>query len=134
MILSGLNIVVCGAATGGCAAALVLARAGATVTLVERVAKPKEIGAGIAIAENGLAVLESLGLHAALGVARTVTEVRIVDAFGRTLLAPRGKQPRAVMLRRSTLQGMLLDAVAKEPGIECRFGVEVTRATPLGEV
>ena len=134
MLLSGLNILVCGGATGGCAAALVLARAGATVLLVERVARPKEIGAGIAIAENGLAVLESLGLRDALTVARPVTEVRIVDALGRTLLAPRGEPPRAVMLRRSSLQGMLLDAVAKEPGIECRFGVEVTRASPLGDV
>jgi 2-polyprenyl-6-methoxyphenol hydroxylase-like FAD-dependent oxidoreductase len=134
MVLSGLNVLVSGGATGGCAAALVLARAGARVTLVERVARPKEIGAGIAIAENGLAVLESLGLGDALAAARPVTEVRIVDALGRTLLAPRGEPPRAVMLRRSTLQGMLLDAVAKEPGIECRFGVEVTRASPLGEV
>ena len=104
------------------------------MTLVERVAEPKEIGAGIAIAENGLAVLESLGLNDALAAARPVTEVRIVDALGRTLLAPRGEPPRAVMLRRSTLQGMLLDAVAKERGIECRFGVEVTRASPLGDV
>ena len=134
MVLSGLNVLVCGGATGGCAAALVLARAGARVTLVERVAEPKEIGAGIAIAENGLAVLESLGLNDALAVARPVTEVRIVDALGRTLLDPRGEPPRAVMLRRSTLQGMLLEAVAKEPGIECRFGVEVTRASPLGDV
>ena len=45
------------------------ARAGASVTLVERVAEPKAIGAGIAIAENGLAVLESLGLRDALAVA-----------------------------------------------------------------
>ena len=134
MVLSGLNVLVSGGATGGCAAALMLARAGARVTLVERVARPKEIGAGIAIAENGLAVLESLGLGDALAAARPVTEVRIVDALGRTLLAPRGEPPRAVMLRRSTLQGMLLDAVATEPGIECRFGVEVRRASPLGEV
>src|SRR5688572_3045895 len=134
MVLSGLTVTICGGATGGCAAALLLARAGARVTLLERVAEPRAIGAGIAIAENGLAVLESLGLHDALAAARPVTEVRIVDAFGRTLLAPRGEPPRAVMLRRSTLQGMLLDAVVKEPGIECRFGVEVTRASPLGEV
>src|SRR5688572_29334187 len=134
MVLSGLTVTICGGATGGCAAALLLARAGARVTLLERVAEPRAIGAGIAIAENGLAVLESLGLHDALAAARPVTEVRIVDALGRTLLAPRGAPPRAVMLRRSTLQGMLLDAVAKEPGIECRFGVEVTRASPLGEV
>ncbi len=134
MELSGLHVIVCGGATGGCAAALLLARAGARVTLVERVAEPRAIGAGIALAENGLAVLESLGFGPALAVARPVTEVRIVDARGRTLLAPRGDPPRAVMVRRSTLQGMLLDAVGGEPRIERRFGTEVLRATPGGEV
>jgi 2-polyprenyl-6-methoxyphenol hydroxylase-like FAD-dependent oxidoreductase len=134
MVLSGLTVTICGGATGGCAAALLLARAGARVTLLERIAEPRAIGAGIAIAENGLAVLESLGLGPALSVARPVTEVRIVDAHGRTLLAPRGQPPRAVLLRRSTLQGMLLDAVANEPNIERRFGTEVLRATTDGEV
>jgi 2-polyprenyl-6-methoxyphenol hydroxylase-like FAD-dependent oxidoreductase len=134
MVLSGLNVIVCGGATGGCAAALMLARAGADVTLLERVAEPRAIGAGIAIAENGLAVLESLGFRDALAVARPVSEVRIVDAAGRTLLAPRGKPPRAVLLRRSTLQGMLLDAVSGESRIERRFGTEVLRASPGGEV
>jgi 2-polyprenyl-6-methoxyphenol hydroxylase-like FAD-dependent oxidoreductase len=134
MVLSGLNVLVCGGATGGCAASLLLARAGATVTLVERVAEPKAIGAGIAIAENGLAVLESLGLTGALAMAPAVNEAKIVDERGRTLLAPRGQQPRAIMVRRSTLQGVLLDAVAREPGIQRRFGTEVIRATPSGEV
>ena len=132
MVLSGLNVVVCGSATGGCAAALHFARAGANVTLVERVAEPKAIGAGIAIAENGLAVLESLGLS--LAMAPAVTGARIVDEHGRTLLEPRGQQPRAVMVRRSTLQGILLDAVAREPRIQRRFGTEVVRASPSGEV
>jgi 2-polyprenyl-6-methoxyphenol hydroxylase-like FAD-dependent oxidoreductase len=134
MVLTGLNVIVCGGATGGCAASLLLARAGANVTLLERVAEPRAIGAGIAIAENGLAVFESLGLIDALAVGRPVTEVRIVDAAGRTLLAPRGQPPRAVMVRRSTLQGILLDAVAAEPRIERRFGTEVLRATPAGDV
>ncbi|HEX6314033.1 MAG TPA: NAD(P)/FAD-dependent oxidoreductase [Gemmatimonadaceae bacterium] len=128
MDLSNLHVIVCGAATGGCASALLLARAGARVTLIERVPEPKAIGAGIAIAENGLAVLESLGLGPAMSVARPVTDVRIVDAHGRTLLAPRGRAPRAVMIRRSTLQGILLDAVAGEPRIATRFGIEVVGA------
>ena len=134
MVLSGLNVVVCGGATGGCGAALLLARGGAEVTLVERVAEPKEIGAGIAIAENGLAVLESLGLGLAMSVGKPVTEVRIVDEHGRTLLAPRGEAPRAVMVRRSTLQGILLDAVSGEPRIRTHFGTEVVHASPAGEV
>ena len=134
MDLSRLNVVVCGAATGGCSAALFLARGGANVTLVERVAQPRAIGAGIALAENGIAVLESLGLSGIMKAGRPATDARIVDTSGRTLLAPGGKQPLAVMVRRSTLQSMLLDAVAGEPRINCRFGVELTSATPSGQV
>lgn len=133
-MLSRLNVIVCGAATGGCSAALFLARGGANVTLVERVAQPRAIGAGIAIAENGIAVLESLGLGEIVSAGRPVTAARIVDANGRTLLAPGGKQPLAVMVRRSTLQATLLDAVAGDPRITCRFGVELTTATPSGQV
>jgi len=53
MRLDDLHVVIVGGATGGCSAALLLARAGARVTLVERVAEPRAVGAGIAIAENG---------------------------------------------------------------------------------
>jgi 2-polyprenyl-6-methoxyphenol hydroxylase-like FAD-dependent oxidoreductase len=132
--LASLSVVISGAATSGCATALFLARAGARVTLVDRVPEPKAIGAGIAIAENGLAVFESLGLAGALEAAKPVLGARIVDANGRTLLEPRGNAPKAVMIRRSTLQRVLLDAVADEPGIECRFGTEVVSATPAGQV
>ncbi len=134
MDLSGLNVIVAGAATAGCSAALFLARGGAEVTLVERIAEPTAIGAGIAIAENGIAVLDSLGLGPALAAGRPVIGARIVDAGGRTLLAPRGTSPRAVMIRRSTLQAMLLGAVSKETRIHCRFGTELTAATTTGQV
>jgi 2-polyprenyl-6-methoxyphenol hydroxylase-like FAD-dependent oxidoreductase len=134
VLLASRSVVISGAATSGCATALFLARAGARVTLVDRVPEPKAIGAGIAIAENGLAVFESLGLAGALDVAKPVLGARIVDANGRTLLEPRGNAPKAVMIRRSTLQRVLLDAVADEPGIECRFGTEVISATPAGKV
>src|SRR5215213_2910208 len=124
MRLDSLNVIVVGGATGGAAAALLLARAGARVTLLERVAEPRAIGAGIAIAENGIAVLESLGLAPALeAVAHHLREPRIADGAGRLLIAP--PKMRAWMLRRSTLQGVLLDALAAESGIECRFGAEV---------
>ena len=42
MDLAGLNVVVCGGATAGSASALLLARAGARVTLIERVQEPTE--------------------------------------------------------------------------------------------
>ncbi len=125
--LAGLRVLVVGGATAGAGAALFLARAGARVTLFERVADPQAVGAGIGIAENGLAVLGALGLDGAIeACARVVPEVRIVDGGGRVVFSPYGSPPRVLMLRRSELQAVLLDAVAAEARIERRFGVEVT--------
>jgi 2-polyprenyl-6-methoxyphenol hydroxylase-like FAD-dependent oxidoreductase len=134
MHLEDLHVVVAGGAIGGSAAALLLARAGARVTLVERVARPSAVGAGIAVAENGMAVLESLGLRPALGAARETAGARVTDAAGRTLLAPPAPAPRLFMLRRATLHGVLLDALCAESRIDRWFGAEVVRATPDGAV
>ena len=45
MDITNLNVAIIGAAIGGCTAALLLARAGATVTLIEKVATPRAVGA-----------------------------------------------------------------------------------------
>ena len=135
MRLDSLHVVVAGGATGGAGAALLLARAGARVTVLEKVAEPRAVGAGIAIAENGMAVLESLGLRPAIErVARQARGARVVDVHGRTLLAPPEPAPRMWTLRRATLQGILLDALAAEPRVECRFGTEVADARADGTV
>jgi 2-polyprenyl-6-methoxyphenol hydroxylase-like FAD-dependent oxidoreductase len=131
MELNGKRVLVVGGATAGAGAALFLARAGAQVTLFERVADPQAVGAGIGMAENGLAVLEALGLSAAIeACARPVPEPRIVDGAGRIVFSPYGPPPRVLMLRRSELQRALLDACAAEARIERRFGAEVTATDP----
>lgn len=66
MTLDGRGVVVVGAGIGGITVALLLAEAGAEVTLLERVAAPAAVGAGILLQPNGLAVLGGLGLAAAL--------------------------------------------------------------------
>lgn len=131
--MDSLHVVIVGGAIGGSAAALLLARAGARVTLLERIAHPRAVGAGIAIAPNGFAVLESLGLGPALASARVIPQPRIVDGAGHTLVAP---PPGATirMLRRSTLQAVLLDAVAAESRIAFRMGAEVMDACRDGTV
>jgi 2-polyprenyl-6-methoxyphenol hydroxylase-like FAD-dependent oxidoreductase len=135
MDIGSLHIVVVGAGTGGAASALLLARAGARVTIVERVAEPRAVGAGIALAANGLAVLECLGLGDALAaVGCTVRTPRIVDARGRLLYDLPEPTPRVLMLRRSDLHGLLMDALAREPRVEQRFGVEVVGARSDGTV
>lgn len=126
MQLDSLRVIVVGGAIGGCTTALLLARAGAHVTLLERVAHPRSVGAGIAIAANGRAVLEGLGLGPALDHAPLVRNGRVVDGRGRVLLEPMQAMPPMRMLRRSTLSTVLLDAIAAEPRITAVFGTEVT--------
>jgi 2-polyprenyl-6-methoxyphenol hydroxylase-like FAD-dependent oxidoreductase len=134
------TIVVAGAGIGGAATALLLARAGARVTLVERVPEPTAVGAGILLQPNGLGVLYGLGLGPALRErAHVARRIDLADAAGRVLMA--GPMPdfgggfdHALVLRRSHLQRVLLDAVAVEPDVACRFGTEVLRARADGMV
>lgn len=130
-----LQVIVVGGAIGGAVTALLLARDGANVTLLEKVPEPRAVGAGIALAENGLVVLEHLGLGPAL--ARhgcPVPAPRVVDGRGRELLRPHGPPPRALMIRRSDLQAVLLDALLADHRISLQLGVEVVAARPDGSV
>lgn len=125
MQLDSLRVIVVGGAIGGCTTALLLARAGARVTLLERIAHPRAVGAGIAIAANGLAVLDGLGLGPALDHAPLVRNGRVVDGRGHVMLEPMQAMPPMRMLRRATLSTVLLDAIAAEPRITAAFGTEV---------
>ncbi|HET6532454.1 MAG TPA: NAD(P)/FAD-dependent oxidoreductase [Actinoplanes sp.] len=133
MTLEGRDITVVGAGVGGATAALLLARAGAAVTLLERAPVSAPVGAGILLQPNGLAVLADLGLTGALfrvGHAMRSTTIR---SGGRVVHTVRSPEP-VLALRRSVLQSVLLDAVAAEPRIDLRFDAEVTGADPTGTV
>ena len=57
------------------------------MTLLERTEGARAVGAGIALAENGLAVLEALGFGADLArIGSPIEGVRVTDAAQRTLL------------------------------------------------
>ena len=66
MSLHGRQVTVIGAGIGGLAAALCLHRRGARVTVLEQAEEIAEVGAGLQITPNGLAVLRALGLEPAL--------------------------------------------------------------------
>jgi 2-polyprenyl-6-methoxyphenol hydroxylase-like FAD-dependent oxidoreductase len=134
------DVVVVGAGIAGTTAALLMARSGASVTLVDRMANAGAEGAGILLQPNGLAVLAGLGLDAPLREAgcqlrhqrlfgcgtRPLTEAGIPD-FGRGL-------NHLLAVRRSALHEVLLAAVAQQSAIACRFGATVTGCTPQASV
>jgi 2-polyprenyl-6-methoxyphenol hydroxylase-like FAD-dependent oxidoreductase len=122
------------------AAAVLLARAGAEVTLLDRAAQIRAVGAGILLQPNGLAVLRGLGLDEPLHRAgrrvaavtvrapdgEPITELAVPD-FGAGL-------DHHLAVRRSALHAALLDAVRAEPRVTCRPGVEVVAADRWGSV
>jgi len=141
MTIQGRTVVVAGGGIAGMAAALLLTRQGALVTVVERVAAPEPVGAGLVLQPNGLAVLRALGLGEELerGAHRLSDGLALRDARGAVLLRPAVPDfgfglDHVLAVRRSHLYGVLLAAVEGCPAITVRLGVEVTRAHPDGRV
>ncbi len=141
MSIQGRTVVVVGGGIAGMAAALLLAKVGALVTVLERVAAPEAVGAGLVLQPNGLAVLRALGLGEELerGAHRLSDGLALRDAAGAVLLRPAVPDfgfglDHILAVRRSHLYGVLLAAVEGCPAITMHLGVEVARAHPDGRV
>jgi 2-polyprenyl-6-methoxyphenol hydroxylase-like FAD-dependent oxidoreductase len=134
------HVVVAGAGISGLAACLVLSHVAARVTLVERLERPAEVGAALALQANGMIVLDRLGL---LGTVRA-TSARIErmdtrNVSSRTLLTAAVPDlgdglDHALAVRRTDLHTILLNAVAGRHGVRTRFGCTVVGADPTGTV
>jgi 2-polyprenyl-6-methoxyphenol hydroxylase-like FAD-dependent oxidoreductase len=132
--------VVVGGGIGGAVAALLLARIGVQVILLERVPEPKAVGAGILLQANGLAVLYGLGFEAPLKQRGTVlTEGTIRD--GSDHIMARARPPdfgegldHFLAIRRSDLHEVLFDAVEYDPRVDLRLGAEAKDASASGSV
>jgi salicylate hydroxylase len=133
MRLSGCEIAVIGAGIGGIAAAIALGQRGARVTVYERAERLDEVGAGIQVGPNGVAVLEALGLRdAAERVASLPEAVVLADGLagrtvarlplGGTIVARYGRP--YWQLHRADLLAVLAEALPAA-GVTLRLGAAV---------
>ena len=138
MDLAGLDVGVIGLGTAGMASGILLAEAGASVTLYERVAEPGAVGAGIVLQPTGLAVLHRLGLAERLlrmghPIARLVADThrgrRLFDlAYGAV-----DPQLTGLGMHRGTLFTALWERLRALPGATVRCGVDVVDVASEGE-
>jgi 2-polyprenyl-6-methoxyphenol hydroxylase-like FAD-dependent oxidoreductase len=128
-----LDIGIAGAGPAGLAAALLLARDGHNVEVIERFDRPTPVGSGLMMQPTGLTVLDALGLSSRIHrLGNRIDRLHGADArSGRTVLdvrydaLPGGRYGLAV--HRAALFSTLHDAVV-EAGIPVRTGIILAKA------
>ena len=139
-VIRNRSVIIAGGGPAGAVTALLLAREGAHVTVLERDAPSASLGAGLLLQPNGLAVLYALGLRDALEVAATrSTAVTVRNARGRVLVHSQVPDygnglDHVLALRRSHLASVLGSALSEAPGVEAHFEAEVVDAEPSGSL
>ena len=129
-LLSGQPVTVIGAGIGGLATALALSRRGAKVSVLEQSGEIAEVGAGLQITPNGVAVLDALGLGEKLrqrGLAASAIELRDFARGAlvvRLDLARHSRDRTYLLLHRADLIGALARA-AERAGISIKFNQKV---------
>jgi salicylate hydroxylase len=128
------RVFIAGGGIGGMAAALALARAGASVDVHEQAATLNEVGAGLQLGPNAVRVLSHWGLMddlqvcAAFPSALRVRDVHNAEILGTLRLGPmvwaRYGQPYAT-LHRADLHQMLREAVQRRGGVRLRLDSRV---------
>ncbi|ABG32321.1 FAD-binding protein [Roseobacter denitrificans] len=132
--MTGTALVI-GGGIGGLAAATALAQRGVAVTLVEQAPEISEVGAGLQISPNGLAVLRALGVEADLDQAGAVQarEVVLENHLGGRQVArldlTRLEGQRYLFVHRADLVACLL-AAAQWAGVAIELGRRVARIQP----
>lgn len=129
------NVIVVGAGIGGLAVATALARKGVAVTLYEKAPQITEVGAGLQISPNGLAVLRALGVEDALERAGAVRATSVVledykaGAEVARLDLTRLRDQKYLFVHRHDLISLLARA-AKQANVTLELGQEVTGISP----
>ncbi|MCA6297497.1 MAG: FAD-dependent monooxygenase, partial [Phenylobacterium sp.] len=136
-----LSAIVVGAGVGGLTAALALARAGLSVTVVEQAQALGEVGAGLQVSPNATRVLFNLGLEAELSALAFRPEA--VEARGwrrgqEMSRAPLGERAQErygfpyFHMHRADLISVLEQACGAAAGIALRLGSEVVACASDG--
>ncbi|WP_369142285.1 NAD(P)/FAD-dependent oxidoreductase [Streptomyces sp. R44] len=125
------DVVISGAGLAGCAAAILLARRGARVALLERRSRPGAYKALCthSITANATPVLDELGLIPALEKAGAVrNEARWYTRWGwiEPGAAPGPELPYGYNVRRSTLDPLIRSRAAETLGVDVLLGHKVT--------
>ncbi|WP_127900261.1 FAD-dependent monooxygenase [Solirhodobacter olei] len=134
MSLIGQRITVLGGGVAGLAVAVALARRGAQVTVMEQAEAIAEVGAGLQISPNGVAVLKALGLGEALAavgtraVAVTLRDGPTGEAVLRLDLARQKPSAEYLFLHRADLIALLAEA-ARGAGVRIRLLQKVETVT-----
>jgi salicylate hydroxylase len=137
-VASSRNIIIAGAGIGGLSAALILARAGFRVTLLEQAERLEETGAGIQLSPNATGILIALGLGERLRADAFVPEAVALKTAsgGRLTRIPLGAEAERRYgapywaIHRADLQTALLEAVRASPDIVLRLGTRVEDFIP----
>lgn len=136
-MLKGKQIIVLGAGIGGLTAALALARKGAEVEVLEQAEEIGEVGAGLQISPNAVAVLDALGLEG-VARARAVHSQAVVLKDGlsgreviRLDLAGAGYGRPFLLFHRADLVAMLAEA-ALAAGVTITTGARAMAVHPEG--
>ncbi|WP_204114044.1 FAD-dependent monooxygenase [Shimia biformata] len=135
MDLNATKVTIIGAGIGGLTAAIALCRRGADVTVLEQSDAITEVGAGIQVSPNGIAVLRALGLEDALRVqavqARAIelrnhADARLVARLDLGLLP--ADQPYFFVHRADLID--ILAGAAREAGVKIRLLQKVDTIEP----
>jgi 2-polyprenyl-6-methoxyphenol hydroxylase-like FAD-dependent oxidoreductase len=118
------DAVIVGASLAGCSAAILLARGGARVALVEKQADPQAFKRICShyVQPSGVPTIERLGLlEPALAAGAQRSHLRIWTKWG-WIVPPRDPRSAGLNLRREKLDPLLRAAAAQTPGVELLAG------------
>ncbi|MCO5070256.1 MAG: FAD-dependent monooxygenase [Rhizobiaceae bacterium] len=129
-----MDAAVVGGGIGGVATAACLAAEGYNVTVFERAAQLREIGAGIFLKENSLGVLETLGqIDRVKQTGTALNRAELWARGGRRLLSRPIDGHRVSVLPRQELHAALI-AAAEERGVRFQTDAAVVSVTRKGAI